>query len=62
MLLSHMLITYQCAPRITLIAKRVDSKGAIQSYNFGTVTNDYMTTDYDKRTEGELGASVVFLV
>jgi hypothetical protein len=45
-----MLIKYQYAQQVTMGAKRVDSKGALEGYNFGNVTSDYMTTVYDKRT------------
>lgn len=50
-LLTRMLIKYQYAQQTTMFGKRVNRKGAIESYNFGSVNSDYMTTVYDKRNE-----------
>lgn len=49
--LNRMLVSYQHAQRFTMFGKRVDSHAKVETYNFGSVTSDYMTTVYDKYCE-----------
>jgi hypothetical protein len=50
-LLDRMLVTYKNAQRYTVIAKRINAKGHIEGYNFGSVSSDYMSVVYDKGRE-----------
>jgi len=49
--LNRMLVSYSYAQRGTMFGKRIDSQAHIETYNFGSVTSDYMATVYDKRRE-----------
>jgi len=49
--LDRMIVTYSNAQRYTMFVKRIDAKGHIEGYNFGSVTSDYMAVVYGKYTE-----------
>jgi len=49
--LSRMLVSYSNAHRFTVFGKLMSIGGHVETYNFGSVTSDYMTTVYDKRVE-----------
>jgi hypothetical protein len=49
--LDRLLVSYSNAHRATVFGKRIDLKGHIETYNFGSVTSAYMCAAYDKRQE-----------
>ncbi|MEF8685943.1 UNVERIFIED_CONTAM: hypothetical protein NO986_00565 [Comamonas sp. A-3] len=49
--LSNVLVQYKNGQLMTVMAKRVNTKGIIEGYNFGSVGSNYQTTAYDKRQE-----------
>lgn len=49
--LSRTLVSYSHAQRFTVFGKTVSAKGMIETYNFGSVSSDYMATVYDKGVE-----------
>lgn len=49
--LSNVLVQYKNGQLMTVMAKRVNTKGIIEGYNFGSVGSNYQTTVYDKRLE-----------
>ena len=49
--LDRLLVSYKNNQRVTMFAKRFDTKGRIEGYNFGSLTSDYVAAVYDKRTE-----------
>jgi hypothetical protein len=49
--LSNVLVQYKNGQLMTVMAKRVNSKGIVEGYNFGSVKSNYQTTVYDKRLE-----------
>lgn len=49
--LSNVLVQYKNGQLMTVMAKRVNTKGIIEGYNFGSVGSNYQTTVYDKRQE-----------
>ncbi|WP_394789645.1 hypothetical protein [Rhodoferax sp.] len=46
--LTQMLVHYKNGQRLTMFAKRFDTDGHIEGYNFGSLDSDYQTTAYDK--------------
>ncbi|BEP92025.1 hypothetical protein GmRootA79_04090 [Acidovorax sp. A79] len=49
--LTRMLVRYDNAQRMSMMAKRVGKGGFIEGYNFGSVRSDYETTAYNKQQE-----------
>lgn len=49
--LSNVLAEYKNGQLMTVMAKRVNTKGIIEGYNFGSVSSNYQTVVYDKRLE-----------
>ncbi|WP_369632923.1 hypothetical protein [Variovorax sp. V512] len=49
--LDRMLVTYTNAQQHTVFGKRMSKNGRVETYNFGSVSSDYMTSVYDKRAE-----------
>lgn len=49
--LSITLVQYQYATKHTVFGKRMAKGSHIETYNFGSLKSDYMTTTYDKRVE-----------
>ena len=49
--LSNVLVQYKNGQLMTIVSKRVNAKGIIETYNFGSVGSNYQTTAYDKRQE-----------
>ena len=49
--LSNALVQYKNGQLMTMMAKRVNTKGIIEGYNFGSVRSNYQTAAYDKRQE-----------
>ena len=49
--LTRMLVRYDNAQRMSMMAKRVGKGGFIEGYNFGSVSSDYETTAYNKQQE-----------
>ena len=49
--LSNVLVQYKNGQLMTVMAKRVNTKGIIEGYNFGSVKSNYQTAVYDKRLE-----------
>lgn len=49
--LSNVLVQYQNGQLMTVMAKRVNTKGIVEGYNFGSVGSNYQTTVYDKHLE-----------
>ena len=49
--LDRTLVVYSNAQRYTMFGKRIDARGHIEGYNFGSVSSDYMTVAYNKYQE-----------
>ena len=49
--LNRMLVSYSGAQQFTVFGKTVNSKGKVETYNFGSITSDYMTAVYSKDIE-----------
>lgn len=49
--LDRMVVTYTNAQRYTMFCKRMDARGHIEGYNFGSVSSDYMAVVYGKNVE-----------
>lgn len=49
--LDRLLVSYKNNQRITMFAKRFDTRGRIEGYNFGSLSSDYIAAVYDKKTE-----------
>jgi hypothetical protein len=50
--LNRTLVTYNNAQQHTVFGKRMSTThGRVETYNFGSVSSDYMTSAYDKRAE-----------
>ncbi|MGF6859275.1 hypothetical protein [Paraburkholderia sp. CI3] len=49
--LDGMLVSYSNSQRRTVFGKRIDGSARIETYNFGSVSSDYLSAVYDKRVE-----------
>lgn len=49
--LDNVLVLYKNGQLMTVFGKRVNTKGIIEGYNFGSVESNYSTAAYDKRQE-----------
>ena len=49
--LDKVLVQYKNGQLMTVVGKRVNAKGIIEGYNFGSVESNYQTTVYDKHLE-----------
>lgn len=49
--LDRMLVSYSGAQQFTVFGKTINSKGIIETYNFGSEKSDYITAVYDKNLE-----------
>lgn len=49
--LDKVLVQYKNGQLMTVFGKRVNTKGIIETYNFGSLDSNYQTTAYDKRQE-----------
>lgn len=49
--LDRLLVSYKNNQRVTMFAKRFDTKAHIEGYNFGSLSSDYIAAVYDKKTE-----------
>lgn len=49
--LSKMLVTYSNVQRFSMFCKRVDTKGNVEGYNFGSVSSNYISAVYSKDIE-----------
>ncbi|MFX1802082.1 hypothetical protein PWR66_00130 [Paraburkholderia sp. A1RO-5] len=49
--LDRMLVSYSGAQQFTVFGKTVNSKGIVETYNFGSAKSDYITSAYSKDIE-----------